>query len=81
MDCEDGSDEDERYCDTSQTEGYFVCCSVNKKIPSDKVCDNFDDCSRDKTDSYLEACQIETGGALKGSFSSAHRIEHLFSEK
>ena len=61
IDCSDGSDEDEKFCDPVETEEYFVCCTYNKKIPLKNVCDNFDDCARDKSDSYLEACEKKIG--------------------
>ena len=64
FDCPDGSDEDEQFCDLSQTKGFFVCCTENKKVTVDKVCDIFDDCPRDKSDQFLEACLEKTGGEL-----------------
>ena len=65
IDCRDGSDEYENFCDLSLIEDDFVCCTSNKKISKDQVCDDFDDCPRDKSDEYLFSCQNKTGGQLK----------------
>ena len=64
MDCSDGSDEYSKYCDLSQTENVFVCCTSNTVIPLSKVCDDYDDCPRDKSDQYLNACRNKTGSLM-----------------
>ena len=46
------------------TKDEFVCCTMNKKIPMNQVCDDYDDCARDKSDQVLEACQKKTKGKL-----------------
>ncbi|XP_075247907.1 degenerin mec-10-like isoform X2 [Convolutriloba macropyga] len=56
FDCPDGTDEDASICDLSQNRDNFICCSSNRKVPLDHLCDGFDDCPRDKSDQYLAAC-------------------------
>ena len=63
--CSDASDEKAAFCDPAATNGFFVCCTANTKIPESKVCDNFDDCPRDRSDQFLDTCSDKTGGKLK----------------
>ena len=41
-----------------------MCCTENRRIPEENLCDTFDDCIRDRSDQFLEACTHKTNGEL-----------------
>ena len=59
FDCDDGSDENEDICDSlrNRHETHFTCCSSDRKVLREHLCDGYDDCPRDKSDQFLEACE------------------------
>ena len=70
----DGSDEAGEYCGPNTNEKGFICCTHNRKISEEQMCDGFIDCTRDLSDEFGPACP--SGGSSNKTSSNKTVCHH-----